>query len=284
MIQDKIMPPSTIEEFLVAYHRYWHVDAEPTKSLSPERCNTMSIHPALESVGHLFGTNLIFRVPRYQRYYAWDAEQIGDFLTDLDLCLKARVAGTPREHFFGGLVTVRTNVDGSSRQNMEVIDGQQRLASFSMLAAQLRNSALQLAESIDITVPDNPKAFLVAFAKTLKAKFERYEDKIKLQVVEIDRLELSKPDLVFFKDLIEGRNPTASRTSHKLLKQAWDRIGAKLTPASRRRADGRREGRSPVASRHGDGGRLDPHSYDHRLESGGLSAISRLERSRDRAH
>ena len=188
----------------------------------------MSIHPALESVGHLFGTNLIFRVPRYQRYYAWDAEQIGDFLTDLELCLKARALGTPREHFFGGLVTVRTDVDGSSRQNMEVIDGQQRLASFSMLAAQLRNAALQLAESVDITVPDDPKAFLVAFAKTLKAKFERYEDKIKLQVVEIDRLELSKPDLVFFKDLIEGRNPTASRTSHKLLKQAWDRIGAKL--------------------------------------------------------
>ncbi|MEO3470933.1 DUF262 domain-containing HNH endonuclease family protein [Roseomonas sp. CAU 1739] len=188
----------------------------------------MSIHPALESVGHLFGTNLIFRVPRYQRYYAWDAEQIADFLTDLELCVKARAAGTTREHFFGGLVTVRTNVEGSSRQNMEVIDGQQRLASFFMLAAQLRNAALQLADAVDTSAADNPKEFLQAFAKTLKAKYERYEDKIKLQVVEIDRLELSKPDLVFFKDLIEGRNPTTSRTSHKLLKQAWDRIGAKL--------------------------------------------------------
>ncbi|TIV75533.1 MAG: DUF262 domain-containing protein, partial [Mesorhizobium sp.] len=45
----------------------------------------MTIHPALESVGHLFGSNLIFRVPRYQRYYAWTAEQIADFLNDLDL-------------------------------------------------------------------------------------------------------------------------------------------------------------------------------------------------------
>jgi len=167
-------------------------------------------------------------VPRYQRYYAWDAEQIGDFLADLELCLKARAAGDRREHFFGGLVTVRTDVEGSSRQNMEVIDGQQRLASFSMLAAQLRNAAVQLADAVDATAPDNPKEFLLEFAKTLKAKFERYKDKIKLQVVEIDRLELSKPDLIFFKDLVEGRNPPSTRMSHKLLKQAWDRIAAKL--------------------------------------------------------
>lgn len=32
MIQDKIMPPSTIEEFLVAYHRFWHVDVEATEA------------------------------------------------------------------------------------------------------------------------------------------------------------------------------------------------------------------------------------------------------------
>ena len=189
----------------------------------------MTIHPALESVGHLFGSNLIFRVPRYQRYYAWDTEQITDFLNDLDLCWKAKLAGKPREHFFGGLVTVRVAVDGSSRQNMEVIDGQQRLASFSMLAAQLRNAALKLSKEVDDKAADSPKGFLIKFAATLKDKFERYQDKIKLQVVEIDRLELSKPDRVFFKDLVEGRNPTPERQSHRLLKQAWDRFGEKLS-------------------------------------------------------
>lgn len=188
----------------------------------------MTIHPALESVGHLFGSNLIFRVPRYQRYYAWDAEQIADFLNDLDLCLKARSGDSRREHFFGGLVTVRANVEGSSRQNMEIIDRQQRIASFSMLAAQLRNTALKLAGMVDEAAADCPKEFLLKFAGSLKAKYERYQDKIKLQVHEIDRLELSKPDLTFFKDLVEGRNPKAERESHRLLKQAWDSIGARL--------------------------------------------------------
>lgn len=32
IIQDKMMPPSTIEEFLVAYHGFWHVDASDASS------------------------------------------------------------------------------------------------------------------------------------------------------------------------------------------------------------------------------------------------------------
>ena len=189
----------------------------------------MAIEPSLESVGHLFGSNLIFRVPRYQRYYAWDSEQITDFLNDLEQCWKARRDGNRREHFFGGLVTVRVTVSGSSRQNMEVIDGQQRLASFVILASQLKNAALKLADAVDAKATDSPRHFLLAFADRLMRKFERYQDKIKLQVVEIDRLELSKPDLTFYKHLLEGRNSTTDRQSHKLLKQAWDRIEERLS-------------------------------------------------------
>lgn len=189
----------------------------------------MSIQPYLDSVGQLFGKNNIFRVPRYQRYYAWDAEQISDFLGDLDLCVKSHMNGKGRrEHFFGGLVTVRVSVPGTSRQNMEVIDGQQRLASFSMLVAQLKNVAVQLASQIDQTVPDNPHQFLVDFAASLKSKYEVFNDKINLAVVQIDRLELSKPDLAFFKQLFAGGNPAPTRTSHRRLREAWDRIGAWL--------------------------------------------------------
>lgn len=189
----------------------------------------MAIHPALESVGQLFLVNHIFRVPPFQRYYAWDAEQIGDFLNDLELCLKDRAAGKQRAHFFGGLVTARTDVVGSSRQNMEIIDGQQRVASFSMLAAQLRNAVVRLARVVDEHAADNPKKFLLDFADKLRNTYERYQDKINLQVVDIDRLELSNPDRTYFKDLMTGQAPAPSRQSHRLLKQAWEKIGAKLS-------------------------------------------------------
>lgn len=189
----------------------------------------MSIQPYLESVGELFGKNHIFRVPRYQRYYAWDTEQITDFLNDLDLCVKSYTSGNGRrEHFFGGLVTVRVGVPGTSRLNMEVIDGQQRLASFSMLVAQLRNVALQLAGQVDQSAPDNPHKFLVDFAGDLRSKYQTFNDKINLTLVQIDRLELSKPDVGFFKDLLSGANPAPTRTSHRRLRDAWDRIGTWL--------------------------------------------------------
>jgi pyridoxal/pyridoxine/pyridoxamine kinase len=32
ILQDKMMPPSTIEEFLVAYHGFWHVDVSDASS------------------------------------------------------------------------------------------------------------------------------------------------------------------------------------------------------------------------------------------------------------
>jgi Protein of unknown function DUF262/Protein of unknown function (DUF1524) len=185
----------------------------------------MSIHPSLESVGQLFGNNNIFRVPRYQRYYSWGYDEISDFLGDLNLCINGRMAGLRREHFFGGLVTVRIPVAGTSRPNMEVIDGQQRLASFSMLVAQLRYAAIELAATVDQTAENNPHQFLLEFAETLHTKYEIFHDKVNLQVKKIERLELSKPDITFFKELIARGNPPVLRTSHARLKQAWDRIG-----------------------------------------------------------
>jgi hypothetical protein len=188
----------------------------------------MAIQPYLESVGTLFGKNNIFRVPRYQRYYAWDGDQVTDFLNDLELCHKARREGGPsarREHFFGGLVTVRVQVEGTSRLNMEVIDGQQRLASFLMLVSQLRAVAMELA---NVLPPSDTQTFLLDFAANLKAKYQVFNDKVHLKLQQIDRLELSRPDLVFFKQLIAGTHPTSTRISHDRLLQAWDRIGVWL--------------------------------------------------------
>ncbi|WP_369009927.1 DUF262 domain-containing protein, partial [Escherichia coli] len=41
----------------------------------------------------MFQQNFIFRVPKYQRYYAWGDEQIEDFLKDLEVCLAKRTIG-----------------------------------------------------------------------------------------------------------------------------------------------------------------------------------------------
>ncbi len=190
----------------------------------------MSITPTLVNVGQLF-IDHTFKVPRYQRNYAWDAEQISDFLKDLELCVEARRAGNPREHFFGGLVMVRADVPGSARQNMELIDGQQRMASFKMLAAQVRQAAQRLALTVDPTLKVDPakpatlKEFLEKFADIIEGAFLQRTEKSGLNVFSFDRLELSEPDSAFFKDLLRNKSPKPTRASHELLADAWKRIG-----------------------------------------------------------
>lgn len=68
-------------------------------------------------------------VPQFQRSYAWKNENVVDLLTDL-----GEAVGKEPEYFLGTLVFTRS---GSSE--FDVIDGQQRLATVSILIAQIRD-------------------------------------------------------------------------------------------------------------------------------------------------
>src|SRR5262249_49960088 len=108
----------------------------------------MAIKPTQLAVKFLFEQNHTFEVPKYQRGYAWEDEAIEDFIEDISRCLKMRASGQKRNHFFGGVVTVRRNVPNSNRSNYEVIDGQQRLASFVMLAAAVVHNMHNLVREL----------------------------------------------------------------------------------------------------------------------------------------
>lgn len=188
----------------------------------------MAITPTHLAVGQLFQQNFIFRVPKYQRYYAWNDEQIEDFLKDLEVCVSKRRAGGLHHHFLGGIVTVSTPTPGSVRRNVEVIDGQQRLATFSILAHELVQAMRTLADATDKSAVDCPAAFLLTSADSLWRQYQSFADTVALKVEEIPRLELSKPDKLFYAQMIAGQNPNPTRRSHEMLLQAKDRIAAKL--------------------------------------------------------
>ena len=76
----------------------------------------MQIDYRQPSVLELFGVPYQYRVPRYQRGYAWTDVQVDAFWTDIS------TAG-PNGHFLGPVV-LHDPSDGESRQ---IIDGQQRL-------------------------------------------------------------------------------------------------------------------------------------------------------------
>lgn len=193
----------------------------------------MPIKPTQLSVKLVFEQNHTFQVPKYQRGYAWDEDAIEDFVEDIGRCLKARARATPRKrhHFFGGIVTVMQQVPGSNRINYEVIDGQQRLASFVMLAAavvkSMRNIVGELAKKQKLSADERrAKKFLEATIKALKSLYIIYHDNVELEYVDVPKLKLSAADDAFFQKIIGGDDPKSERASHERIQDAWSRLCA----------------------------------------------------------
>ncbi|GAA5501652.1 hypothetical protein Dxin01_01388 [Deinococcus xinjiangensis] len=73
-----------------------------------------------------------FTVPDYQRDFAWTAEEVDDLWQDITNSLSRK----NEEYFLGAIVLSDTN----NPKIREIVDGQQRLASLSMIFAAIRNA------------------------------------------------------------------------------------------------------------------------------------------------
>ena len=82
-------------------------------------------------LGKVFSSDFEFSIPDYQRPYSWGTEQALQLLDDLDGAL-GRDPDEP--YFLGSIVLVRVG-----ERSAEVIDGQQRLTTLSILFATLRD-------------------------------------------------------------------------------------------------------------------------------------------------
>ncbi|MFI1240693.1 DUF262 domain-containing protein [Nocardia salmonicida] len=80
----------------------------------------------------IFSSDYEFTIPDYQRPYAWGKEQALQLLDDLEGAL---ARDTDEPYFLGSIVLVKVGSDARA----EVIDGQQRLTTLSILFAVLRD-------------------------------------------------------------------------------------------------------------------------------------------------
>lgn len=190
----------------------------------------MTIHTDQYSVKALFEQKQTFIVPKYQRGYAWDDEAISDFIEDISECFEARRAGTEKHHFFGGVVTVRKEISGSTRDNYEIIDGQQRLASFVLLAGSIvRHIESTIAElkGKDTLDEDENKALSYLEETTKKASqlYLTFRDNKGIEYADVPKLNLSKADDTFFQEVLSGNIPAEkTRESHNRLVYAWESL------------------------------------------------------------
>lgn len=149
-------------------------------------------------VGHVLRDRQL-SVPAYQRPYAWTLDNVQDFWNDL---LAAQARGD-LAYFLGAIVLARPG-DSSGRE--QVIDGQQRLATSSLLLAALRDAFLAAG--------DGARADVVA------KRYLVFEDLVRGEP--LPRLQLNEKDGPFFDELvIQRRYPEPRTPSHHRIREAY---------------------------------------------------------------
>ncbi len=94
------------------------------------------IRITLNGIGH-FLNSFKLQVPKYQRNYAWETRHVNDLFQDIS----NSIYNDEKEYFIGSIV-VKSNKDDRE----EVVDGQQRLVTITILLVAIRNFYLANSE------------------------------------------------------------------------------------------------------------------------------------------
>lgn len=170
---------------------------------------SLLLNTSTPTFGELFTNGRSFAVPRFQRNYQWDEDQWEELWQDL---LAASQQGNA--HYMGAIV-LKTH---DSRKHFEVIDGQQRLVTLTLLVL----AAVHCFE--DWATRGYDSAANRERANLYRDRFLRAKDAASL--LETSRLELNRHDGDFFRStLLQGRAPVAParlRLSERLMWRAFN--------------------------------------------------------------
>lgn len=154
------------------------------------------------ALGQLLSDPYRFRIPSFQRPYSWTTKEAGQLLDDLTLALEEQTeegVADSREYFLGAMLlnsAAPTAADSSSSIH-DIVDGQQRLVTLTILLAVLRDLLAQtdrelprgLREQIECTkVAGQQRAYRIELR-------ERERDFFRLHVQEpLSTAKLSEAD------------------------------------------------------------------------------------------
>ena len=183
------------------------------------------MQPENLNFGDLIHSRRPFIIPLYQRAYEWDKKNIDNFIEDISTLVNKRTQGNSDQHFFGGIVSVDDFSPYIGNQFL-VIDGQQRLATFSMVLALIVKELKEISRTRERQIKESALAHANSIiADYLEYQFVNSEGKQQHQ----SRVVLSKVDRPFFELLLQNLHPpTPSRNSHNLLKSAWNNLRKNL--------------------------------------------------------
>ena len=178
----------------------------------------MTIEAVQHTIKVLFEQASVFEVPKYQRSYAWETEQIADFEFDIRSCLNARIDGEQKRHFFGGVVCARFPMSNSTTMKYEVIDGQQRLSSFVLLATVLVKLMNDISSEINLDSASNEDKMAKKYFETtvdeISSVFLKFKHFDGAEYTYIPKIRLSVADNEFFQEAVSWKESPAQRESH----------------------------------------------------------------------
>ncbi len=161
--------------------------------------------PFSYNLERLFDQQWPLYVNRYQRDYAWEPDEIADFIHDLRRLFVRTKTKPDSTHFFGAVVTVERKRDEFARPEYEIVDGQQRLATFSLLQAALVRGAKELRARLTGANQAAADSFITEHRKVYVE--QREYDKVNKKHVDGRLLRVVDRDDEVFRALMDNEDP-----------------------------------------------------------------------------
>ena len=157
----------------------------------------------------LMGNGLSYRVPQFQRDYSWDADEWDDLRLDI-----AALFGDEREpaHYMGYLV-----LQSSDSRSFDIIDGQQRMTTLSLLMLAA------VSHLSDLAAPDIPEDPQNRRSQQLRSNYIGYLDPVSL--VPRSKLTLNRHNDRFYQNCLVPLERLPQRglnASEHLLRRAFN--------------------------------------------------------------
>ena len=108
----------------------------------------MNIKPQDKTIKELLLSGRQFVIPRFQREYSWERKNYKEFLDDMLDCLIVNNGRISYDQYFLGTMLFVGDCFDDDKMEIDVVDGQQRLTTITILFSALSDRFLQLQQDV----------------------------------------------------------------------------------------------------------------------------------------
>lgn len=174
----------------------------------------MDIKPYDKTIRDLLGSKRQFVIPRFQREYSWDKKNYQEFLEDMVGNLVIQEGKISSSQYFLGTMLFIGNFTEGTEQEIQVVDGQQRLTTITILFSALSDRFVGLGQ---------PTLSRQLFSYIMTEDDDGNE-------VRILKSKTSYPFFSYFiQDKDKSLNPEATTEEERCIKETYEYFHVQLT-------------------------------------------------------